>query len=229
MDAHYIKPIDPMERYLPIDQVVLPTSVTRFAAKGHCDWCEKELTGRSKRFCAGQETDYYGYVRRDCMWAFYRYWYSVHAFKRAVFIRDDFTCQKCGRKPMRADKPWLPDLSELHCDHIIPISKDGDTVMENLQTLCAKCNLKKGNRTEEAGKAGRGQRHEEDLPGRKRARGVPLDEETLEWLDRHLSNFPGGELPEQKLEVMVDGRHLFTATDRIKPEAKKVMQNGVRT
>lgn len=52
----------------------------------------------------------------------------------------------------------------------------------------------------------------------------------LEWLGRHLSNFPGGELPEQKLEVKVDGRYLFAATDKIKPGAiKKVMQDGVRT
>jgi 5-methylcytosine-specific restriction endonuclease McrA len=34
---------------------------------------------------------------------------------------------------------------ELHVDHILPWSKDGETVEENLQTKCSKCNLGKGN------------------------------------------------------------------------------------
>ena len=34
---------------------------------------------------------------------------------------------------------------ELHVDHIKPWSKGGETVLENLQTLCATCNLGKSN------------------------------------------------------------------------------------
>ncbi|WP_442977751.1 HNH endonuclease [Salinibacterium sp. CAN_S4] len=34
----------------------------------------------------------------------------------------------------------------LHVDHIIPVSRDGRTVPENLQTLCEPCNLGKSNR-----------------------------------------------------------------------------------
>jgi hypothetical protein len=45
---------------------------------------------------------------------------------------------------MREDKPWLPDISNLEADHIIPVSKGGETIMTNLQTLCKKCNRKKG-------------------------------------------------------------------------------------
>ena len=56
------------------------------------------------------------------------------------FTRDNFTCVKCGAKPA--------DLSELHMDHIVPISKGGLTIWDNLQTLCAECNLKKGNKIE---------------------------------------------------------------------------------
>jgi len=36
---------------------------------------------------------------------------------------------------------------ELHVDHIFPWSKGGETVFENLQTLCSKCNGGKSNLT----------------------------------------------------------------------------------
>jgi len=45
---------------------------------------------------------------------------------------------------MREDPPWLPDMSDLECDHILPLAKGGSTSMENLQTLCRSCNRKKG-------------------------------------------------------------------------------------
>ena len=56
-----------------------------------------------------------------------------------VMKRDNFKCCMCGRSPSST-----PDL-ELHIDHIIPWSKGGETVIENLQTLCKDCNLGKSN------------------------------------------------------------------------------------
>lgn len=56
-----------------------------------------------------------------------------------VMLRDNFTCKQCGSSP--AKDPSV----ELHIDHIRPWSKGGDTVLENLQTLCSKCNLGKSN------------------------------------------------------------------------------------
>jgi len=56
-----------------------------------------------------------------------------------VMQRDNFRCIACGRSPAKD-----PNI-ELHVDHIHPWSKGGETVMENLQTLCKKCNLGKGN------------------------------------------------------------------------------------
>ena len=54
-----------------------------------------------------------------------------------VMQRDNFKCCKCGASP--AKDPSV----ELHIDHIKPWSKGGETVMENLETLCSKCNLGK--------------------------------------------------------------------------------------
>jgi len=57
-----------------------------------------------------------------------------------VLKRDDFRCVKCGRSP--AMEPGL----QLHVDHVTPWSEGGDTVLDNLQCLCAECNLGKSNR-----------------------------------------------------------------------------------
>lgn len=56
-----------------------------------------------------------------------------------ILLRDGFTCAKCGRSPMKEKGV------ELHVDHIIPWSKGGETLPDNLETKCAKCNLGKGN------------------------------------------------------------------------------------
>jgi hypothetical protein len=56
-----------------------------------------------------------------------------------VLLRDNFKCCACGASP-------ATDSSvELHIDHIVPYSKGGETVIDNLQTLCKDCNLGKGN------------------------------------------------------------------------------------
>lgn len=60
-----------------------------------------------------------------------------------VFKRDNFKCVSCGRHP--ASDPTVI----LHVDHKKPWSCGGETVLENLQTLCSKCNLGKGDDVEE--------------------------------------------------------------------------------
>lgn len=54
-----------------------------------------------------------------------------------VLQRDNFKCCACGASP--AKDPSVV----LHVDHIVPWAKGGETVIENLQTLCSKCNLGK--------------------------------------------------------------------------------------
>ena len=54
-----------------------------------------------------------------------------------VLARDKFTCRFCGASPAKD-----PSVT-LHIDHIVPWSKGGETSLNNLQTLCSKCNLGK--------------------------------------------------------------------------------------
>ena len=54
----------------------------------------------------------------------------------SIYKRDGYRCKKCGI----SDK-----YSNLEIDHIIPISKGGKSTYDNLQTLCHRCNVEKGN------------------------------------------------------------------------------------
>lgn len=54
--------------------------------------------------------------------------------------RDNFTCCNCGNSIYKE-----PNLL-LEIDHIIPVSKGGCTVEDNLQTLCWKCNRAKSDK-----------------------------------------------------------------------------------
>jgi hypothetical protein len=56
-----------------------------------------------------------------------------------VMRRDNFKCKACGKSP--ATDPTIT----LDVDHIKAWSKGGLTVLENLQTLCTKCNIGKSN------------------------------------------------------------------------------------
>lgn len=57
-----------------------------------------------------------------------------------VMKLDNFSCVLCGSSP--ANKPGR----ELHIDHIVPWSHGGETVEENLRTLCSDCNLGRSNK-----------------------------------------------------------------------------------
>ncbi|PPQ35731.1 homing endonuclease associated repeat-containing protein [Rhodopila globiformis] len=56
-----------------------------------------------------------------------------------VLKRDNFSCRACGATPA-----LTPGLS-LHVDHINAWSLGGETIDDNLQTLCEPCNLGKSN------------------------------------------------------------------------------------
>lgn len=60
------------------------------------------------------------------------------ALRHRIKERDGFACVQCGVSV--AAEPHLL----LEVDHIVPVSKGGLSVPENLQTLCWKCNRSKG-------------------------------------------------------------------------------------
>lgn len=60
------------------------------------------------------------------------------SLREKIKQRDNHTCKICGNSTY--DEPNLL----LEIDHIIPLSKEGMTTEDNLQTLCWKCNRSKG-------------------------------------------------------------------------------------
>lgn len=58
--------------------------------------------------------------------------------RRALFARDGWRCMYCGTS-----------AGKLTLDHVVPRSRGGDSVWENVVTSCAPCNMRKGNRLPE--------------------------------------------------------------------------------
>jgi 5-methylcytosine-specific restriction endonuclease McrA len=63
---------------------------------------------------------------------------SLPLTRRTVMARDQYTCQYCGAQPGK---------NHLTVDHVIPRSKGGLTLWENVVTACGTCNQRKGNHT----------------------------------------------------------------------------------
>jgi len=55
-----------------------------------------------------------------------------------VFARDQYTCQYCGAQP---------GTGNLTYDHVVPRSRGGKTVWDNIATCCIDCNSRKADRT----------------------------------------------------------------------------------
>jgi len=60
----------------------------------------------------------------------------VKLTRREIFIRDNFTCQYCGRHG-----------HELTIDHVIPRSRGGLHTWENVVSACRTCNHRKGGKS----------------------------------------------------------------------------------
>lgn len=56
--------------------------------------------------------------------------------RRNIYLRDNYACQYCGRTPSRDD---------LTIDHLVPRSRGGRSVWQNVVLACTDCNARKGN------------------------------------------------------------------------------------
>ena len=99
---------------------------------------------KKKTFSAGEIKEYIKRINNK-RGNFYRdkgVWYSICKVERGkvtnkmrfyIYSRDGYRCRRCGRK-----------TKDLEIDHIYPIAKGGKSTMDNLQTLCHRCNVRKG-------------------------------------------------------------------------------------
>jgi 5-methylcytosine-specific restriction endonuclease McrA len=63
--------------------------------------------------------------------------------RKELLDRDNWICKCCG---IKVHDEKRNDERKAHIDHIIPISKGGNSSPENLQVLCRTCNLTKSDK-----------------------------------------------------------------------------------
>lgn len=106
---------------LPIDAEEPLTKKVTCEVCGLVFYCSIRATGR--KFC--------GVCREEVKKERMDKWRKTGSWM--IFERDGRTCQNCGRENI-----------PLVLDHIVPLSKGGREIAENLQTFCRRCNVEKG-------------------------------------------------------------------------------------
>lgn len=78
--------------------------------------------------------------------------YINASLRKKVLKRDGAQCRYCGRKEGEVSPNEPSSEGRLSVDHIIPLTRGGDTSADNLVVCCVVCNRLKGDRTpDEAG------------------------------------------------------------------------------
>jgi len=113
-----------------------------------CDMCNKD-DGRPTLYWEEKDFD----LCYECLEKLYKYNHFIteedekeigikiirksisEELRNKILKRDRYECRICGNK------------EDLVLDHITPFSKGGVTEINNLQTLCKKCNRKKGTKS----------------------------------------------------------------------------------
>ena len=103
--------------------------------RAHLDLCRERCR---KHYYANREKRYESLAKRKALKKQAEVNLAgIMAFRVSVLSRKKFCCSYCNR---------VQPISEVHFDHIIPLSKGGSHSVENLCVSCQTCNLKKGAR-----------------------------------------------------------------------------------
>jgi len=70
----------------------------------------------------------------------------AHWSRKAVLVRDNYTCIYCGAKPGTVQRGKVMAKNDLTVDHILPRSRGGKDHWSNTACACYHCNHRKGNR-----------------------------------------------------------------------------------
>lgn len=121
------------------ESVVLPCVEPAARNEGICAVCGALLSGRRRVVCSkGCGYRLQAIDRRGRHRGSVRERYSPFA----VAERDGWICQICGESVDRDLR--YPDRRCLSMDHVVPLSRGGDDVMENIQAAHLECNWGKG-------------------------------------------------------------------------------------
>ena len=125
----------------PITDMKMTYYVTYISPKGRSQMQKKKTYSMTQIEYALEHVDTYKYAKqrkKKLKSNFIKEQRSIAAGLRYdVLTRDEHRCQICGIKAIDGDDVVL------HVDHIKPVSLGGKSVMENLRTLCSRCNLGK--------------------------------------------------------------------------------------
>jgi 5-methylcytosine-specific restriction endonuclease McrA len=70
----------------------------------------------------------------------------AHWSRKAVLVRDNYTCIYCGAKPGTVQRGKVIAKNDLTVDHILPRSRGGKDHWTNTACACYHCNHRKGSR-----------------------------------------------------------------------------------
>lgn len=106
----------------------------RIIKNGYCHTCGKS-EDRANEICFYNDNFWFPDKKTKKRYQVEGEWVNITPKRRLlIFKRDGNKCLSCGT------------YNNLSIDHIIPKSLGGKNNHDNLQTLCIKCNRKKGNR-----------------------------------------------------------------------------------
>lgn len=95
----------------------------------------EKIVKQDKEYCRKNGIDYNEFLRKRSDKAEKNRARRIpKSTRNYVLSRDGYQCQYCG------------STKDLHIDHIYPFSRGGPSTKENLQVLCASCNLEKSDR-----------------------------------------------------------------------------------